>query len=274
MFAQNNVRNGMLYHEQIDSLIKGDWYLTQSDIIDGYNITSDTNRYTSQRSQNKKITFTSDSIYNHRDSTLRYYVRNQNFSYLIQYDSLMRENNLKLYSGRKRKLHEVESYEIVKCSINELIIKSYQFLNDGLDYTSMSIVYTYRKVGVTDLLNEISGGWYCCSNQRNSFLNETDSITYEFKRTSNDSVCMKSDNHIDLEFKRENYENMVNFQFHDEYSGVQGKLKYSIDTKNNLIYFMTKNETLVYNYKVLNNEKLILSLDMERTQKINTHNTR
>ncbi len=49
-----------------------------------------------------------------------------------------------------------------------------------------------------------------------------------------------------------------------EFLGVISESQYIIDTKNKLIYFMT----FVYNYKLMNNIKLILSLDVERTKKI------
>lgn len=274
LFSQDEVRNTIYEHELFDSLIRGNWQLTQVEIVDGYNIISDTNRFISQESRIKKITITSDSIYNHRDTTLRFYVRNRNYSYKIKYDTIMRSNYLNLYSGKGRKLHKEESYEIVKCSIDELVIKSYQFLNNGLDFTSISIVYTYRKDGVSDLLNKIAGEWFYCSNQSNSFMTENDSLTYEFMRASDDFVCQKSNNHIDLEFKRENYENMVEFVFSNEYGGVLGKSNFNIDPINSLIYIMSTNKSFVYNYKVVNSEKLILSLNTERTQKINTHNTK
>lgn len=278
LLAQNNVRNAMHDIESFRTLIKGDWQLAQVEIVDRYNIFSDTNRFISQETHNKKITITSDSIYNHRDTTLRYYVHNRNYSYTIQYDSIMRSNYLKLYSsGKRRKLLEEESYEIINCTIDELVIKSYQILNNGLDYKSISLLYTYRKNGVTDLLKEISGDWFYCSDRSNSFMTENDTLTYEFIRTSNDSICQKSDNHVDLEFTRENYENVVNLSLYGEYVGVYGKTKFSIDPINNLIYLRTNktnNETLVYNFKLAKKEKLILSLDEKRTQEINTHNMR
>jgi hypothetical protein len=187
----------------------------------------------------------------------------------------MRSNYLKLYSSEREENYlKRESYEIINCTIDELIIKSSQYLNNGLDYTSISIVYTFRKNGVTDLLKEISGNWFYCSDRSNSFMSENDTLTYEFIRTSNDSICQKSDNHVDLEFIRENYENVVNVALYGEYMGVYAKTKFSVDPINNLVYLRTKNKTLVYNFKLAKKEKLILSLDEEKTQEINTHNMR
>jgi hypothetical protein len=271
LFAQNKDRNAIQNQVSLNSLIIGDWFLDQIEIVDGYNFYLDSSKFTSQQNSNKKITITSDSIYNHRDTTLPYYVGNRNFSYKIQYDSIVRSNYLKLYEGKARKLREVESFRIVKCSIDELILISYQFINNGLDYTSISIVNTYRKDGITDFLSELKGDWFYCSNQSISFMTENDSLTYEFKPKTNDLACQKSDTHIDLEFKRENYENMVEFSFSYDYGGVFGTSIFNIDPKHNLIYFMGTNKSYIYNYKVVNNEKLFLSLDLERTQKINTH---
>ena len=273
-FRQINAGKATYNHEPIDSLIKGDWHLTQIDIIDDYSITSTTNRFNLQASQNKKITFTSDSIYSHRDSTIPYYISLKNYSYKIQYDSIVRENFLKLYSGKKRKLHEVESYEIIKCTLDELIVRRFQLLNTGMGYSSFSIVYTYRKEGVSDALNEITGEWFDCSNQKNLFMTEKNSLAYEFVRGSNDSIFQNSGNCIDLVFNQANYENEIYFAFSYGYSGIRINSIFNIDPKEKLIYLLSTDKSLVYSYKVVNNEKLILSLDRDRTQKLNSQNTR
>ena len=274
IFSQNNDRNAMFNNQLFDSLIIGDWQLAKVEIVDGYNVISDTNRFESQASRIKKITITSDSIYNHRDTTLRYYIRNRNYSYKIKYDSIMRSNYLKLYSGKGRKLHEEDSYEIIACSIDEFVIKSYQFLNNGLDYTSISIVYTFRKNEISDLFERIKGNWFYCSNQINSFMTDNDSLTYEFMRAPIDSVCRKSENHVDLEFKRVDYKNKVEISEYDKHSCIIQETQFSISPINNLMYIIGFNKSFVYNFELVNNEKLILSLNAERTQKINMHNMR
>tara|TARA_R110002050_G_scaffold263736_2_gene404363 strand:- start:19 stop:519 length:501 start_codon:yes stop_codon:yes gene_type:complete len=149
LFAQKKITDALQYHVPFNTLIMGNWKLTDVEVVDGFNVVSDTNRFKSQKKRNNNITITADSIYSQRDTTLRFYVRNQNFSYKIQYDSIMCSNYLKLYAGERRKLREVESYEIIKCAIDELVLKSYQFFDNGLDLTSISIVYTFRKNGVS-----------------------------------------------------------------------------------------------------------------------------
>ncbi|MEO9257504.1 MAG: hypothetical protein ABI207_03925, partial [Crocinitomicaceae bacterium] len=104
----------------IDSLIKGDWFLTQEDIIDGYNI-SDTNKFTSQQSLNHQITITSDSLISYKDISSRYYLNPHNYLYKIEYDSIIHTKYLKLFIGKKKRLVDLESYEIIKCTTNELI---------------------------------------------------------------------------------------------------------------------------------------------------------
>jgi hypothetical protein len=247
-------------HGQFKTLIIGDWQLDQTEIVDGFPIHSEGNRFVSQENRSKKITITSDSVYNHRDSTLRFYVRNRNFPYQIHYDSLMRASYLTIYEGKARKLTEVESYEIVKCTRDELILRSYHFLNDGLDQVSISIVYTYRKERVSASLSEIAGKWFYCSDQSSSFLSENDSLTFEFTRLPNDSLCQMQ-HHIDLEFKREQYENLVEFQIYNASSGVFGKIPFTIDPIKQLIYLTGNDESLIYQFQIVNNEKLILSTD-------------
>lgn len=272
LFAQGNDSGAMHLNESFDSLVIGDWQLAQVEIIDGYNMYTDTNRFKSHEARIKEITITSDSLYNHRDTMLRYYVGNQNFSYNIEYDSIMKANYLKLYAGKKRKSQLVETYELVRCTIDELVIRSYQFLHHGLDYTSISIVYTYRKKGVTDVLREISGDWFHCSDRINSFMTENDSLTYDFTRTPQDASCEATDTRLNVEFVRENYENVVNLSVYYVLDGVFGKLRFSVDPENELIFIRTQNKMLVYKFSIENNEKLSLSLDIERTHAYNVYN--
>lgn len=157
LLTASNLFTKDMEQEQLKELIVGDWQLDQTEMVDGYAIHSDENRLTSQVDRSKKITITSDSIYNHRDSTLRFYVRNRNFSYKFLYDSLLRAHYLTLYEGKSKKQTEVESYEILKCTVDELILRSYHFLNEGLDHVSISIVYIYRKERVTICLTERAG---------------------------------------------------------------------------------------------------------------------
>lgn len=156
-FAQTYQKGIALTNVPPDSLIQGNWYLTQTAIFDSYNIYSDSNKFTLEERANREITITADSLILPRDNSLRYYIRQQNYTYQIEFDSLVSVYNLKLLTGKRKKIREVASYEIIKCSTEELVIKSYQFLHNGLDYSSFSIVYTYRRKGVRNLFEEIKG---------------------------------------------------------------------------------------------------------------------
>lgn len=131
--------------EPIDSVLLGDWYLVKTEVFKSYSSLSDTNQCVSLEPVNKKITFTKDSVYNHRDTAERFYYRSEHFLYRLSYNAHLDQFDLLLFKGKKRKMHEVASYAILKCSMNELVIQSYQRLNDGMDYARLSIVYTYWK---------------------------------------------------------------------------------------------------------------------------------
>lgn len=79
---------------------------------------------------------------------------------------------------------------------------------------------------------------------------------------------------MNLEFKRQNYENLVGFQFSNDFSAVFGDIPFSIQPNDQLIYLISTNETLIYHFTIDNNEKLILSIDRERTLKKNSKHER
>jgi hypothetical protein len=134
--------------EPIDSLLRGEWYLLKTEVFKSYPSLSDTNQCASLEPVNKKITFTKDSVYNHRDTAERFYYRIEHFLYRLSYNAHLDQYDLLLFKGKKRKMHEVASYTILKCSMNELVLQSHQRLNDGMDYARLSLVYTYRKNGI------------------------------------------------------------------------------------------------------------------------------
>ena len=273
LFSQENDKNEMHDYNLIDTLIKGDWQLARVEIVDGYDILSDTNRFKSQESMIKKITITSDSIHNHRDSTLRFYTRNRSYSYRIKYDSIIRSNYLNLYSGSGRHLREVESYRIVKCAIDELVIQSYQFLDNGLDYTSISIVYTYRKNGVSDLLNEIKGKWvYCSTDDIFNLFDSLDTSQFTFTRISDDTVCGEYDRNFMLDFSRSNLNNMCYISSSTKYSAYAFGMTFMLDPENDLLYF-GNDDYIVYDILSLNQEELVISLNREKTEFYKTRNT-
>lgn len=250
--------------EPIDDQLIGDWYLNQVDVVDGYNGFSDANRFTSGFDRNKKITFTNDSLYNYRDKTIRFYTRLEHYKYRLEFDTLMRRYDLNLFTGKKRKLREVESYEILHCSNNELIIKSNQHLTRGIDNVSLSVIYVYRRELVSELTQDLElGEWFCCT-ERGFLFSESDTSAYEFSRNSDEAECTDSYNHTYLTFKAVKYHNTV---FWSEYAGVLGGgglAKYSLDSQNELLYIRSA-RLFVYNVSIVN-EKLTLSLNIEKTE--------
>lgn len=258
-FAQDNFSKTAFQNDSIQLYLKGVWHLSQAEVVDGIEVQYDSRRFTTEENRNQKITFTMDSLFCCSDSSARRFYPNQQFSYCLQFDSIHQLNLIKVYSGKQKKRQEVAIYEIVRCSMDELIIRSQHFINNGIDITILSKVYTYRKDGLFNNTQIILGEWYSCSTESNFFLTENDTISYLFQRDKFSSLCQKTDQRIELNFKRVNYENEVEFVSSNEYGGVMGKAKFTVDNQKQLIYITTNNDTIVYRYTLGDDSILTLS---------------
>lgn len=270
-FGQNYNPNkeGTVDFFPLDSIIQDDWYLHQVDLYHDYYFETDTNKTTSLKNGKQKLTLTSDSIFITPDSTERYYYTINKYSYKIVYDSIFRANYIKLFEGKRKKQREVESYEIIKITLDELIIKSYMFPSHGLDRSPISILYSYRKEIDTTLSPELlDGNWLFCSEKYLDFYSDEDSSYYEFSRTLEDSLCLKFHEHSEMKFSKKSYKNTCSFRSYNEnIFAVSGNIPYMLDVKNKLIYIGISNPK-VFNIELKNKDKLIISLNKEKTKSL------
>jgi hypothetical protein len=259
--------------QEIKTLLLGDWHLYKSEIIDEY-INFDQNKTLDIEAKKRNITFTSDSIFSNIDSTFRFYFPIQNYAYKIEYDSLMKQSSIQLYTGKKRKLHKVESYDLLKCSSYELIIRSNKHIWNGIDNASFSIIYRYkRELPSLEYINFSAdlqkGKWYYSSNLKtSSFLSEENKDIFEFSNTNKNPNYQDSNYFIELDFKRNEYDDYLSISSYSKFDGSWGSINYTIDINKKLLYLYYK-KPLVYNIELLNAEKLILSLNKEETEKLN-----
>ena len=251
---------------QLDSLLQGDWYLSETEIVDGYGYQQDSNRFFSSKYNNRKITFDGNILKAYPDTTLRFYTGGiRDYLFKLEYDSIYQASFLEVINGSKRKKQEIESYEVVKCTGDELILKSYKYLNSAIDLTSISVYYTYRRESVDSLLSMLKGKWFFCSQEYRSFgISADDPSKVVFKR---ETICDENDNYLELNFHRRQYDNICSVWGHNNVIGGAYELPFMIEPKNNLLLF-GKDELIVYEIINVNESELILLL-----KNTNTHNT-
>ena len=185
---------------------------------------------------------------------------------------------MKILSGKKRKEKELESYEIIKCSKDELILKTTKHINDALNLTDFSIYYTYRRESVDTLLSLLKGKWYHCSHDYKTIgINMEDTTEITFVRQFNDSVCIDLINNLKLEFYRLKYNNRCSVLTYTKLVGGGYEMNFMLDPENDLLYIGGV-EYIIYDILELNKNILTISLNRERTEsynkKSNTHNNK
>lgn len=242
----------------VESELLGEWILSETEITNGYGYFDDSTRLQSTRFS-RKIWFSLDSLRTYPDSSLRFYHRGfNNYTYSIEYDSLFRSDYIKVFEGKKRKRREIASYEVIRCTKNELILKSHQFMSHALDLASYSIFYTYRREGVGNLLAKLSGDWYNCSEEAQSFLyNEQDSAVIKFTRLQDSVNCTEYDHHLSLDFYRNKKKNLCSVSTWQGFAGGAAVLPILVDPKGNLIQFGSQNG-YVYRIIDLSADEMIL----------------
>ncbi len=250
---------------KMDSIILGDWSLFKVDLYNDYYFFDDTNKSSKLKNGHQKLRFTTDSIFTTPDHMERYYIRHNNYSYKIEYDSIYQANYIKLFQGKKKKQKELTSYEIIKCTIDELIIKSYLYLNQGLDMNPLSIIYSYRKDIDSTLSPELlSGNWYYSSTKYFDLYSSDDSTTFHFSREN--IGVNKGNEKSEIKFWQENYGNYCVFwSYHPNLYVGSSEIPYMLDVKNKLIYLGSKIPK-VFNIEILNQKELLISLNIEKTE--------
>jgi hypothetical protein len=163
-----------------------------------------------------------------------------------------------LFTGKPKRLIQREMYEIRSSTQDQLVISSYHYLHEGLESTSFSIVYTYRKAGVAAILDALEGKWVLDAAVPSTFLSDQDSTEHVFVRMNPGEANPAEDYSMELTFLEDRYKHVLQVEQHDRYSGAYGILNFHIDSANNRIYFVMKNGTIAYSFQMTADEKLIL----------------
>lgn len=259
--------NQSAVNSKLRSNLQGDWYLSETEFVDNYAFDSDTSNFFTDHYEGRKIRFGMDSIRVHPSETRFYTGGIRNYMFKIEYDTLLERNSIKLFEGRKRKQRELDWYEVVKCTRDELILKSFQYLNSSVDLASFSIYYTYRREGVDSLLEVLDGYWYHCSKDFKSiWSNSSDVTTLKLNRVS-DTTCSDSDNYLTLHFYRNRRNNQCSVSMYHSVVGGGYVTPFEVDPNKELLYF-GRHEVIVYNIVALNENELILTLNKARTESL------
>lgn len=245
---------------ELKQAILGDWYLTEIKETEGNDLSVDSTSFISRKNKNTKITFSSDSVQTfpalYQDL---YYGRFLSVGYSIENDTSTNRKSLNILTGNKKKNKILSSFEIVKCSIDELILKSSEYHGYGLQMMHNSVFYIYQREGVDSLHNTLKGEWYNSSLKYVS-LNwsnlDTDEIT--FTRLKSPPLDSQNWHHLELKFFRKNYENYCDIENYNAVLGTFSSEKIALDPKNNLLYF---GDSKFWAYKIisLNQDKLIIA---------------
>jgi hypothetical protein len=258
LFAQKSNKKRDSIKSEFDSLLIGEWTLYRVEFYDDSYFYSDPKGFNSQLQNPKKIRITSDSILILPDSTQRFYIPPHKYLYRVEYDKLLNISYLKFYTGKPKRLFQKEMYEIRSSTQDQLVISSYYYLHEGLESASFSIVYTYRKAGVTAVLDALKGKWVLDAAVPSTFLSDQDSTEHVFVRMNQDEANPAEGYSMELTFLEDRYKHVLQVEQHDRYSGAYGILNFHIDPANNRIYFIMKNGTVAYSYQMTADEKLVL----------------
>lgn len=246
-----------------DSLILGEWELIGIEIIADY-IGNDTSSIKLQKSHDQKVVITKDTIHIDKAYSSRYYQRREQsrFYYEIQEGS-----SIGLYEGKKKKRRMINSFEILDCDFETMILRNNNRLEKDLESASFYTIYTYKKKNTTMFSSELlKGEWFSCSGD--NFFSPKDSITYEFTRIDSTGNCWESSS---IEFKIRNFSNEFSITTKSVYTGVfSPSINYLLDFENKLLYVLLGNLTLVYSIDLID-DKLLLKLNREVTEKINSN---
>lgn len=238
--------------EDSKTLLEGEWYLSRQLITNSYNFNTDSNYIELNDQKGQKIVFRDDSISVFPSKSLRYYKPPvQKYAYRLQFDSIIKTTELELFLGKKkRKQKIVNTYEIVHCSGDQLILKDDQFSSSPFGESLISCYSIYARKSVDSLYQLLEGEWFSCSNSYLSLLNSKGKIVMSKKID-----CEKFTNKLSLKF--ETWE-LKNYCWITEMNRVLAGANYlpiRLYPPENLIYFVD----LKFQIESLSDTELILT---------------
>lgn len=250
----NYERIHLISVDNLDTIIQGEWYLTNTEISNGFSF--DTSKLlVDKRIDHFVVGENQLTIY--PDTTERFYVGSPaSFNYTWSYDTLFESNYLDLFNSSKKKKEKIGSYEVLNITKDEFVLRSSNHLNQGLDRVFFTIKYTYKRKGVDELWSRLEGKWYhCASSWVHIGLASRDTSRLTFTRASQ-TDCSQDSTHTDIEFYRSTSEQMCSISQHTKYDGVFYSSRIELSPNNAHIYFDGRE----YEILLLSEDELVIVL--------------
>ena len=130
----------------LDSLIQGEWYLSETEITEPRNYSSDSSQFTLNQQMDPKLEFNNDSLKIYPDASNQLFGNGiRGYEYLVQENASLASHSIFVSTGRKRSPQLLESYEVIKCTGDELVLRSLQSINKAQDVIDLTVIYTYQR---------------------------------------------------------------------------------------------------------------------------------
>lgn len=237
--------------EDFITLLQGEWYLSRQLITNCYNFNTDSSYIELNDQKGQKIAFRGDSISVFPSKSLRYYKPPvEKYAYRLQYDSIIKTTELELFLGKKkRKQKIVNTYEIVHCSEDQLILKDDQFSSSPFGESLISCYSVYARKSVDSLYQLLEGEWFSCTFDSQSLINSKETIIL-----NRDMDCTDYPYQIYLDFKLTKLINYGEVFESNKVTAVFYSVTLDLDVMNDLMYI----GDLKYQIESLNDTELIL----------------
>lgn len=132
----------------IDSLMQGEWYLSQTKISDPNNYFKDSSQIVLNQGIDPKIEFSNDSLKLYADEANIIYGNGiRGFQYVVEENSSFASHSIFVSIGKKVNPQLLESFEVISCTEEELVLRSFQSINDAQNVIDFTIVSTYQRKG-------------------------------------------------------------------------------------------------------------------------------
>lgn len=245
----------------IDSTIQGDWFLMETMVSPEFMYDSiPVMRFAEPGI--KRITFSNDSLFIHPWST-RYYQRTEKYNYELK------DFDINLYFGQKKKRVQLDQLHIVRCSPEVLILSSTSDLSSPLGSQSLTTFYTYyRNLDYKSEISAFYGSWFACDDEYIDLLGDKNQLELFLYR---DTTCVSGAHRLSLNIKRNEYKmnEQVEVMLTGQNSGVYlAGIEFFIDTKKKFVYFVS-NDIRVYSYEFQDSEIIRIIYNQEESKKLN-----
>ena len=129
----------------LESLMQGEWYLSETEITEPHNYSNDSSQVVLNQQMDPKLEFNNDSLRIYPDASNSFYGGIREYEYLVQENPALASHSIFVITGRKRSPQLLESYEVIRCTGDELVLRSFQSINKAQDVIDLTVIYTYQR---------------------------------------------------------------------------------------------------------------------------------